>query len=358
MLEALLGFPFNLGIVALIAWLYRPEGLPFWLPGAVAASLVAAGMFLPMPYSLQFWHPFGLAGVLLATGYSIKLFFPHDSLQKLLGMKLPSRAKLKEALLKAESPEDKRLFYLKMVKEFSQIWAHKDAALTRVNTRFMLTLFTMIFGLIYIFFYLDYTENGPTFQALIEANERLFTMSFEQVYSQKPTESEVNEFSMMMLQLSPANFFVYNSLSVLLVLYVIRRIIAGRISMVNPIGHLSLFKLPDATVFLVIISGALVIFEQQLKIAPMLSIIATNLLIISLFLYTLQGIGIAAIFFEVRLLPGGWILLSLIIFSLLLPVIPVLALFICMMLGVSDFWFNFRKRALQPKAVTDSDNSL
>ena len=70
-----------------------------------------------------------------------------------------------------------------------------------------------------------------------------------------------------------------------------------------------------------------------------------------LFLYMLQGIGITSLFFEVRLLPGHWITLGILLTGIWLPELITLIAIAFTVLGLMEVWLSLRKRSLQP--VTD-----
>ncbi|HEU18958.1 MAG TPA: DUF2232 domain-containing protein, partial [Deltaproteobacteria bacterium] len=116
-------------------------------------------------------------------------------------------------------------------------------------------------------------------------------------------------------------------------------IIAGKVLFVKngmwypDFGDLSRWKLRDRYVWLVIISGLLVLLPLG-----HVKIVGLNMLIIMLFLYLLQGLAVINFFFNAKRIPAfvriiGYFLIFAQQFVLLLVV----------GLGLIDVWVNFRK---------------
>jgi len=118
---------------------------------------------------------------------------------------------------------------------------------------------------------------------------------------------------------------------------------------------MSLFRIPDNWVWALIVFGAGFVGALRIEqLKPFLFYIRNGLMVM-LFLYMLQGIGVVALFFEVRLLPAHWIALGAMLIGLWMPELIPLMAFLFTVIGLLEVWLALRKRSLRP--VTDSDLS-
>ncbi len=158
-----------------------------------------------------------------------------------------------------------------------------------------------------------------------------------------------------LVDMSPV-IFVVSSFTGILCLGVFLRIFARIRFKQNVVqGHMSLFRIPDSWVWgLIAFAGLYVLGLKVVELKPFMFYIRNGLLIL-LFLYMLQGIGLASLFFEVRLMPAHWIALGIMLIGIWLPELLTLIAIIFAVLGLMEVWLSLRKRSLRP--VTDSDLS-
>lgn len=99
-------------------------------------------------------------------------------------------------------------------------------------------------------------------------------------------------------------------------------------------GDLTLWKAPEKLVWLLIVSGSMMLAPIQI-----LDTIGINILIVCCLIYLFQGLAIAAFFFRQKQVP----LIFRGLFYMLIAVQQYMVIFI-IAVGLSDLWIDFRKR--------------
>ncbi len=347
-MEILLGFPLNLVWGALLIWGYRPG----WSQNILLAGSVVVlsiGLFLPDQYFLSFWLPHGMSTLVVTLAFTLPFYYPKGSLEQVLSVRLPSRAQLREAMVQAPFPEDRQSLYLKIVKDYSLLWSHKDKILTVWNTQVLIWLMVVCTVLGFGVLAQDFFTGETVANYLQQANELSRSMLPKEVIA-----DELAEANKIALSLSPAMYFVMSSIFVLFYLSLARLVVLRKVGMAVPVGQLVLFRLPDVFIWGVIAIGAMLLAVVLGELNQSVFIITLNLMIILVFLYFLNGLSIVQLFFEIRLLPGSWILLGIFMASLFWAPLFLVLVAAVMILGLGDFFFNFRKKALQPAILSEN----
>jgi hypothetical protein len=345
--EVLLGFPLSLAFALIPIYIYRPGfNRRLWLLGTLVVTCLF--LLLPEPIRIEAFMPGGAAVFFLASGIWVVALNPTSSVFKLLNMPLPTRKELKAEIEKVADVEGRVQKYLALTIQLKKIWQKRDAFLSGYNSA-LLMVFTIVstvvsFGMAahnyfmekHILFILDEMQKHVG-QRLAAANMPALDVKA------------------WVIDMSPTLFFVSSFIGVLC-LGVFLRIFARIRFKQNVVqGHMSLFKLPDSWIWGLIVTGGAYVLGLRLEAPPWLMFAARNGLMILLFLYMLQGIGIVALYFEVRLLPVHWIALGIMLTGIWVPeLIQVFALLFTI-LGVTEVWLGLRKRSLRP--VQDSDLS-
>lgn len=344
-MEALLGFPLSLAFALIPVYAYRPEfNRRLWLLGVFFTTCLF--LLLPGKLRIEAFLPGGAAPFYFIAGVWVVALNPTSSVFKLLNMPLPSRKELKAEIEKMPDVEGRLQKYLSLTVQLKKIWQKRDQFLSGYNSA-MLLIFTITTTLVsYSVALYEYFVSGTLKHLLEEINKQV-------AQRMQNAGVEVVDFRPQLLELSPVFFFA-SSFAAVLCLGVFLRIFARIRFKQNVVqGHMSLFRIPDNWVWGLILFAGLYFLGLKLPALRPLAFVVRNGMLILLFLYMLQGIGLTSLFFEVRLVPSHWIALGLMLAGLWLPELLTLVALTFTVLGLAEVWFGLRKRSLRP--VTDSD---
>ena len=345
-MEALLGFPLSLAFALIPIYLYRPEfNRRLWLSGILVVT--ASFFFLPWRLRIEAFMPGGAAVFFLISGIWVVALNPTSSIFKLLNMPLPSRKELKAEIEKIPDAEGRVQKYLALTMQLKKIWQKRDMFLSGYNSALLLT-FTIVTSLLsFAVAAYEYHVTGNLKNLLDEIHK--------QVSGKMQGGAAGVDLRAQLIDMSPV-IFVVSSFTGILCLGVFLRIFARIRFKQNVVqGHMSLFRIPDSWVWgLIAFAGLYVLGLKVAELKPFMFYLRNGLLIL-LFLYMLQGIGLASLFFEVRLMPAHWIALGIMLTGIWLPELLTLIAIVFTVLGVMEVWLSLRKRSLRP--VTDSDLS-
>lgn len=292
--------------------------------------------------------PGGAAVFFLIAGIWVVALNPTSSIFKLLNMPLPSRKELKAEIEKMPDAESRVQKYLSLTLQLKKIWHKRDVFLSGYNSALLL-IFTITATLIsYGVAVYEYVVTQNLATLLNEIHQQVSARM--QAAGAPPVDLKAQ-----LVDMSPVIFFVSGFAGVLC-LGVFLRIFARIRFKQNVVqGHMSLFRLPDSWVWGLIVFGGLYVLGLKVAaLAPLMFYLRNGLLIL-LFLYMLQGIGLTSLFFEVRLMPAHWIALAIMLTGIWLPELLTLFGLVFTVLGLMEVWLSLRKRSLRP--VTDSDLS-
>lgn len=342
-MEAVLGFPLSLAFALIPIYLYRPSfNRNLWMWGCFLLTL--GFLLLPDKLRIEAFLPGGAAPFFLISGIWVVALNPDSALFKLLNMPLPSRRELKAEIEKIPDVEGRMQKYLNLTFQLKKIWFKRDQFLSGYNSALFL-LFSMSAAMLsFTVAFYEYFVSGTLKQLLEEIHTQIAARM-------QAAGVEVVDFRPRLLDLSPAFFFVSSFVSIFCLGIFLRIIVRLRFKQNFIQGYLSLFRISDNWVWLLILFAGTQLASLKAEIPGVVGFIARNGLLILLFLYMIQGIGLVSLFFEVRLIPTHWLALLVMLFGLWLPeILPVVGLFFTV-LGLAEVWFALRKRSLRP--VTD-----
>lgn len=342
-MELLLGFPLSLAFALIPIYLYRASfNRRFWLWGMFAVTCLF--LFIPAKMRIVAFMPMGAAVFFFIAGIWVVALNPNSSIFKLLNMPLPSRRELKAEIEKIPDVEGRLAKYLALTLQLKKIWQKRDAFLSGYNSALLL-IFTILSTILsYSVAIYDYFGT-KVLQQMWDEQLNLWAPGL------KAAGVEIADFRAQVIDISPIMFFVWSFVGVLCLGAFLRLFARIRFKQNIVQGHMSLFRIPDTWVWaLVAFAGFFVAGLKMPALAPFMFFIKNGLLIL-LFLYMLQGIGIASLFFEVRLLPGHWLTLGIMLAAVWVrEMLPLIAI-IFTVLGLMEVWLALRKRSLRP--VTD-----
>jgi Predicted membrane protein (DUF2232) len=342
-MELLLGFPVSLAFALVPVYLYRASfNRRLWLWGMFAVTCLF--LLLPAKMRIEAFMPGGAALFFFVAGVWVVALNPTSSIFKLLNMPLPSRKELKAEIEKIPDTEGRLQKYLALTLQLKKIWQKRDAFLSGYNSA-LLMIFTILTTMLsFSVAVYDYFGTKALQQILDEVQKQVTARM-------QAAGLEAVDFRGQLIEISPTLFFISSFVGVLL-LGVFLRIVA-RIRFKQNIvqGHMSLFRIPDGWVWaLVGFAGFYVAALKLPQLKPFMFFVKNGLFIL-LFLYMLQGIGIASLFFEVRLFPAHWVTLGVFLLGIWLPEFITLIAIVFTILGLMEVWLSLRKRSLRP--VTD-----
>ncbi len=141
------------------------------------------------------------------------------------------------------------------------------------------------------------------------------------------------QISKVLTKLMPSFFLVGMAFFVWLNILIAKLLFKRKGMWYPDFGNLSIWKIPDKVIWLVIVAGASILIPLGL-----IRILSINIVIILLFAYLMQGLSIISFFFEKKKLP--WFLRAI---GYFLIFVQQLLLVLVIGLGLIDVWVNFRK---------------
>lgn len=113
-----------------------------------------------------------------------------------------------------------------------------------------------------------------------------------------------------------------------------RSLLRSHIGLFPDFGDLSLWKAPEKLVWLLIISGSMILLPEQA-----LGTIGMNILIVCCMIYLFQGLAITSFFFRHKQIPAAFR-----VFFYALIAVQQYMLFFIIAVGLGDIWIDFRRR--------------
>ncbi len=304
-------FPLSLLWGVAVAYLYRTNYsiLALW---AISIAAIAASFFLSLQYSFSFWAPGGMACVILGSVLAIQLSRFNNSKKEIVALTLPTRKQIKDTMVSTNDREERQQLYVNLVREFSSKFKSKITVLTRVNTYLLLGLFAAIFIFNFTYIYTQLIMTGE-FARYLEKSIDTLAKAMQTPISAENKKKSVE----VILAYYPGISFILNAVYQLILLFFLKRVNRVRPDGLVSFGELYLFRMPDIFVWLFIITAGLVLASGRIEIGHVYQVIIGNALLILTGLYVFQGLGVAVLYLQVRLLPAGWVIASAFIFGLI-----------------------------------------
>jgi len=342
MIYSLTGFPFDLLWAIVIAFIFSPRiGLPVIVIATVA--MLVPGFFIPMPYRLMFWSPGGAASVIAATSIILwaltrQTWFSGHPVEP-----PPDRRKVREELFKIESVEERQQEYIRQIQKNAVAFENANNHVLLPNTFFFLVSFILVF-------LVDFSAVA----AIHITNPDLLKKLFGEVYQTIiVSPGTFDAWFSALIELGALHIFVFNIVFFLLLLRMIDTILQYRKIRQPLIGTMAFFQLPFVSIWFYIASGVFFFVTIKTGQTGVTYFAAKNLFFIFSTLYIFQGISILWLFLQVRLLPTGGIVIAMVLMAFMFELIGVLVFSFFILIGLLDFWFDFRKKALHPNLFSD-----
>ena len=342
MVYSLIGFPVDLIWGILIAFLIKPK-INVWLVVTVTIIMMIPGYFIPQPYQVSFWAPGGAATII--TGTSIIAYsLVNEAWFK--GKKtdlLPERKTVREALYKFNSTEDRQQEYIIQIQKISIAYENNNNSILLANTLFYLFAFVTLFCVDFTAITIIHINNPDLIKTLFFQVYQNFVVNpgtFEAWFSD-------------IIKLGALHIFIFNIVIFMILYYVIGQVLKFRKISLPLVGNLSFFHMPFYSLWAYILSATFFLVTLKFNYGNLPLYVAKNLFFIFSTLYIFQGISIFWLFLQVRLLPAGAIVVTILVFAFLFQLLSVFIFSFFVLLGLLDFWFDFRKKALHPNLLTD-----
>jgi len=350
MLDLFAAFPGNLLWSIALVFIYRHK-TPFFLYVVIAVTIVTATVFLPERLPLICWLPDGISVVLTST---LLILFSAREQNRVLGQEaietIPDRKTIREDLAKIESIDQKQDYYMKTVRVMAYLLSRNDKHLARPNTLFLITSISMLFLLDFNVLYFGFFDT-PVFKETYNTYLNLF-FNPEVIGADKAEPARL-EFTTTLLRYSASMIFATISVIFLFVSMLVRRVLYSRGIKNSDLGGLAHFKLSDLFIWSYIPVGMLYAGSFHIAVPEIVRFVIENIFWILTVLYIFQGASITYLFFTTRLFPLQITVILTFTLSLFFPFAFITTVTALAMIGLLDFWFDFRKKALQPKLISD-----
>ncbi|MDH4200100.1 MAG: DUF2232 domain-containing protein [Spirochaetia bacterium] len=342
MLYSLTGFPFDLLWAILIALIYRPK-FNFYFLGIISMSLIIPGFIMPPSFQMMYWSPGGAAMVLIST-LIILFALTHDSWLKDKKVEyIPDRKHIREEIVKIEQVEVRQREYLKIVQKIGISVERNNPLLLVPNTIFFIGSFVLLFLI---------TFSGLAYVHL-KNPDHIKNIFLEFYTTVAASPGSFDEWYNSFMQLAAFQVFIADMIFFLLILSVMSKILVYRNLRKPGMGDMAYVQIPYFFLWIFIVSGACFFAVLKLEYHGIYLFIAKNLFFIISSFFVFQGISIFWLYLQVRLLPAASIILSIIITAFLFDVLSMIIFSVLLLGGLTDFWFEFRKKALHPKLFSD-----
>ncbi len=338
----LLTFPLNLIWGGIIAWFYKSESFRqyIWAPPVV---LAAVSYFLAADISLALWTPNGLITLLVIAAFSLPKIFPVKEDERIFALE-PPPLKLLRDKLKSVDRENRQDLYQKMVEEYARFLFSKSDAFSQRNTEFFLKGLAISFAVSFAGLYYWMSAPGALETVIQKTMEEL-----NNSMQMKLTPEEKSGFQTSIIYMSPVLVFISTSIFFYLIMNLLRLISVIRYGRSIPYGTLVFFNLPQYFVWLFVGAGGIYFLSKIFPSLETFFIFASLNFIVALsILFIFHGNGIVMAFLQARLVASSWVFTGILLTLLFFPGGFLFLQILFLLIGLFDFFFSFRNKALQP----------
>ncbi|MES0491427.1 MAG: DUF2232 domain-containing protein [Leptospirales bacterium] len=344
----IIGLPLlNFAIAIFLVFVFiKLHQINYLLAPLVIIFLLAGSSFLGNHASIEFWLPMSSSTFILAI-FACYSLLAHPSLfLEEFAKPMPTRQELRASFSQTASLQDRQEFYINIVENLSKIYTLRENKVTKLNTSLILLCLGIIFLVNYLVFQIFFINTG-VFHEYTSAS--FSALPVNSTVKKEDIDSLFNLFSTYYGFVT----FVCSSLIFFVMHPIARRLILHRKGKVNQFGNIHFFKLPDQAVWGYILLLVVFVYLKMSGVEAGWTILPFNLFLIFSFIYLLQAVGTLLLYFQIRMLPGVLILSGIFIIGLLLIELLVFIVMLLVLFGVFEFWFSFRKKALQPKLISN-----
>ncbi|MDH4261880.1 MAG: YybS family protein [Spirochaetia bacterium] len=342
MIYSLTGFPFDLLWAIVIAFLFKPR-INLLALTVLTILFLVPGYYIPMPFQVMYWTPGGAATIIVATSIICYSLTKEAWFKDKIVEELPERNKVRKKIFDIESNEKRQIEYIHLIQKISLTYEYNNKSILLPNTIFFLFSFFTLFFIDFSAIIAIHLNNPDLIKKLFEEAYQVLVVSpgtFDEWYTD-------------LTQLGALNIFIFNMIFFLLLLGIIQQILTYRKIRLPVIGNLGFFQMPFYSVWIYIAAGLYFLISLQLWHDNINLFIAKNIFYIFSTLYIFQGISIFWLFLQVRLLPSAGIVIGMLLFAATFQILSIIILSFFILIGLMDFWFDFRKKALHPNLFSD-----
>ena len=339
------GFPFNLFWGLVFGYLYYISGKKSYVfPVLIMLAGLGLSLGLDTTGMIQFWRPGGIATVISSTLIAYLLLANKTLAEFSPDYRVPDRQSLRNSFDETVLPEKRQEIYKGVVRKNSLMLSLLEEKVTPRNTRFLLlalfiTSFVLFFVLKFFFFH-------------TEVFDRVMTQEIELLMTE-PGYFSPHEFMTLVYDYSPFFIFIENTLYFFIIYHFCRLALSRVEARLSVFGNLMFFRIPDLWVWVYILMAVIVILTTRYLPKSEWLHIPRNLLLLGTFLYIIQSFSTLWLFLQVRLLPSMGIISFAILMALIFRPVAAILLLGMLLVGILEFWFNFRKKALHPRLLSN-----
>ena len=305
---------------------------------------------------MYFWLPSGAASIIVSTVFTlVYLDILSEKYKKVL--KIPNhvswdRGTLKEDLMNAEEYTVSHRIYLDLVKKLHDFLVKIDHKVhSAVNIYFIACLLLLLF-INFGYWYFTYLVHGAETFGFLQEN------ALKKIFPDEKMQTAVlkfyKDYGEIFLNYTASFIMFFNALSLFVVLSVIRWIQSRKDKRFFFCLDLCFFRLPDHLIFLYIPVATAFVGLFFYKFFEPYKYLLSNIIIIFSFFYFLNGTAIVRVYTKIRFLPFGSLLLISFIVSLFIPEILLLMVAAFFLIGLFDFAFDLRKKALHHASLREN----
>ena len=337
-LSFLLSFPFNLIFVFLIYYLFNNKYFNYYY----FTSLLLLGVFFffsKQDLFFLFWSYNGAFTLFLFT-YCF-LYFNNLTSKSIEIYPLTDIKKVRSQLISIINPSEKEVQYLNLCKEEAKTLNSIHDILQYKTTIFWVATTFGITIIQSIVLFIKYYAN-TSFSLLAHLKSDIQKIIPEKVFPKTLFNTMVDYYPIITL----LSYLLLANSVIIFLKFIITFKKENR--HLRPwVSDAYYFKLPDFTILLFLPILILASIRLGFKIInPTLDYILLNTISIFGIIYLLNGLSILFIFLRVRLLPSRLIIIITLITGFFLKEFLFLCLFSLVIVGILDFVFNLRKKAL------------
>ncbi len=347
-----LQLPYNLSLVFLISWFhenYNKSHLPIlFSSGALIAALWLEGF-----PRIFFWLPSGASTIILASLFTL-IYLKRYSKNNQTLLKIPDgvswdRKILKQEFSNVEDSDARQRIYLDLIKKLNNFLDKIDQKMGAKVNRYFLILLATLFLVNFGYWVVHYLINGFEISSFFSKDR------IKNLIPDKKLQSDFlkfyDQYGNIFINYSASLTMVLNTISLFLILPIVRWIKSKKDSKSFFWLDLCFFRLPESTILLYIPIICLFTISLFYDIFDGYAYWFNNFVFIFSFVYFLNGFAIARAYAKARFLPFGVFFLIVFFVSWFAPHLFLLIIFSLFMIGLLDFAFDIKKKALHHVSV-------
>lgn len=358
LLEVFYSFPFNYFLVIFLSWLflhYREYITIYWY-SAIALFLLSSSLLFDPIVRWSFWFPSSSISVYTIFFLCIQELFRYSKRYLEPDLYYEHRIIFQKSIKKMTSVEEKFAAYQKAIIINKEYFRSLNILYGRYNSFFIYWLLITVSILHITFFTLDSwsVSNFTVYLEQITEHYQLLLTNLELDEKQRTLFTSFMEESVPMLVVQMNRWFILYSLifvffTFLLIRSLISLVLKKKFCSIGHLGTLLFFELRPSWIYVLIVSLLSSLTCYYFEVPPEYKYPIFNILGVLFFFYFLHGYSYLKLYSQVHFIPFKYFILMIILFSIFFQSFVLLGFFICtcILLSITDFWFDLRKRTLQ-----------